>query len=116
MKVKTRTTKFPYFFWGFNKAYECELDFNKALYKNLEIKTQYCFKPFNRYVFLFLKYLPVLLIFYLTFSIYDFFPNKMIISAYVLALFLALIINFLDNLGRKFGIFFLVLFTLIIRF
>lgn len=116
MKITTRTTKFPYFFWGFNRAYECELDFNKGLYRNLEVKTEYCFKPFNYYTFLLLKYSPILLLFYLTFSIYDFFPNKMTISAYILALFLGLVINFLDNLARKIGVVFLVFLTLFLSF
>ena len=34
--LNIRTTKFPYFFWGFNKAYQCELDFKTRIYKNLE--------------------------------------------------------------------------------
>lgn len=116
MKITTRTTKFPYFFWGFNRAYECELDFNKGIYRNLEVKTEYCFKPFNYYIFLFLKFSPIILIFYATFSIYDFFPNKMTISAYTLALFLGLVVNFLDNLARKIGIAFLVILTLFLSF
>lgn len=96
-----RTTKFPYFFWGFNKAYTCELDFTNHSYKNLEKGTQYSFKPFNFYTFLALKYLPILIAFYFCFSIYDFNFNKRAIVAYVLAFILALSINFLDNLSRK---------------
>lgn len=96
-----RTTKFPYFFWGFNKAYTCELDFTNYSYKNLEKGTQYSFKLFNFYTFLALKYLPILIAFYFCFSIYDFNFNKRAIVAYVLAFILALSINFLDNLSRK---------------
>ena len=83
MKIPIRTTKFPYIFWSFNKAYECELDFQRKLYFNLEAKTNYTFKAFNFYAFLLLKYLPFVFIFYLTFSIYDFYPSKNTISAYI---------------------------------
>lgn len=116
MKFTIRTAKFPYCFWGFNRAYKCELDFKKGLYQNLEANTQYDFKPFNYYAFLLLKYLPVLLVFSLIFRIYDFVPSKMTISAYILALFLALVINYLDNLARKLGIAFLVILTLFLSF
>lgn len=99
-----RTTKFPYFFWSFNKAYKCQLDFLKGNYENLEKATHYKFKIFNRYAFLAIKYLPIIAILYLCFSIYDFIPTKPLIVAYILALFLTITINLLDNLSRKLGV------------
>lgn len=101
-KLTLRTAKFPYFFWGFNKAYICELDFTYHIYKNLDKQTQYAFKAFNPYLFLALKYLPILLIFYFCFSIYDFSLNQNTIIAYALAFILALSVNFLEHLARKF--------------
>ena len=96
-----RTAKFPYFFWSFNRAYTCELDFTNYTYKNLEKQTHYVFKDFNSYAFLSLKYLPVLLVFYFCFSMYDFSFNQNTIVAYALAFILALSVNFLENLARK---------------
>lgn len=116
MKLNIRTTKFPYFFWGFNKAYLCELDFKKNLYYNLEANTEYEFKSFNSYIFLFLKFFPLIIVFYLTFSVYDFYPHKNTITAYILALFLSLVINLLENLARKIGIIFLIAFALLLSF
>lgn len=98
-----RTTKFPYFFWSFNKAYKCKLDFVKGNYENLEKDTHYKFKIFNRYAFLAIKYLPIVVVLYMCFSIYDFIPTKPLIVAYILALFLTIAINLLDNLSRKLG-------------
>ena len=54
--------------------------------------------------------------FYLTFSIYDFYPHKNTITAYILALFLSLVINLLENLARKIGIIFLIAFALLLSF
>ncbi len=101
-KLVLRTAKFPYFFWSFNRAYTCELDFENHTYKNLDKKTHYVFRDFNPYVFLSLKYLPILLVFYFCFSMYDFSFNKNTIVAYALAFILTLSVNFLENLARKF--------------
>lgn len=101
-KLVLRTAKFPYFFWSFNRAYTCELDFANHTYKNLDKKTHYVFRDFNPYVFLSLKYLPILLVFYFCFSMYDFSFNKNTIVAYALAFILTLSVNFLENLARKF--------------
>ena len=110
--LNIRTTKFPYFFWGFNKAYECELDFEAKTYKNLEVNTSYSFEPLNVYVFLLLKYFPLLFIFYFTFSIWDFAFSKFTLSAYLLAFFLAYVVNCLENLARKAGVAVLIVITL----
>lgn len=116
MKVVLRTTKFPFFFWGFNRGYECELDFKNMHYENLESKTNYAFEKFNFYGFLALKYLPILFIFYCTFSRFDFYPSRMNIAAYVLALFLAVIVNLLEQIARKIGVVLLVIFTAILSY
>lgn len=115
-RLNIRTTKFPYFFWGFNKAYQCELDFKTRIYKNLETNTSYAFEPLNVYIFLLLKYFPLLIIFYFTFSIWDFAFNKFTLSAYILALFLVCVVNFLENLARKVGVVILVAITLGLSF
>lgn len=96
-----RTTKFPYFFWSFNKAYKCNLDFSKGEYENLEKQTHYKFTMFNRYAFLSLKYVPIVIILLLCFSIYDFIPSKIMVASYILALFLTISVNLLDNMVRK---------------
>ena len=115
-RLNIRTTKFPYFFWGFNKAYQCELDFKTRIYKNLETNTSYAFEPLNVYIFLLLKYFPLLILFYFTFSIWDFAFNKFTLSAYILALFLVYAVNFLENLARKAGIGILIIITLALSF
>lgn len=115
-RLNIRTTKFPYFFWGFNRAYQCELDFKKRIYKNLETNTSYAFEPLNVYIFLFLKYFPLLILFYFTFSIWDFAFNKFTLSAYILALFLVYAVNFLENLARKVGVGILIIITLALSF
>ncbi|MBX7491218.1 hypothetical protein [Helicobacter turcicus] len=118
MTIKTpiKTSKFPYFFWGFNKAYPCELDFIRQSYINTEANTKYAFKEMNFYVFLGLKYIPVLFAFYFSFSRYDFAFNKHTLSAYILALFLALMINTLENLARKIGVALLIAFSLLLSY
>ena len=115
-KLSIRTTKFPYFFWGFNRAYQCELDFKTRIYKNLKTNTSYTFEPLNVYIFLLLKYFPILIIFYFTFSIWDFAFNKFTLSAYILALFLVYAVNFLENLARKVGVGILIIITLALSF
>ena len=101
MKILTRTTKFPYFFWSFNRAYESEIDFTHHTYKNLEVKTEYGIKSFNFYLFLLLKYVPILLILFFCITIYDFHLTKKTIMAYALAIMLALSVNFLEHMTRK---------------
>ncbi|MCR2062055.1 hypothetical protein [Campylobacter helveticus] len=103
MNINIRTTKFPYVFWSFNKAYLCELDFKKQNYLNLELEnaTTYSFKAFNTYAFLSLKYLPILLMLFICFTRYDFYLNERNIIAYTLAFLVALSVNFLENLLRQ---------------
>lgn len=116
MKLMLRTTKFPYVFWAFNRAYECELSFEKNTYTNLEMKTAYTFKAFNFYLFLILKYFPIFIIFYFTFSIWDFYFSKSTISAYILALFLSCIVNILEHTARKIGVGILIVLTLFLSY
>ena len=101
MKIFTRTTKFPYFFWSFNRAFECEINLTQKTYKNIEANTEYGIKDFNFYLFLFLKYAPILLIMYFCVTIYDFYFTKKTIMAYALAIMLALSVNFLEFMTRK---------------
>lgn len=111
-----RTTKFPYFFWSFNQAYECELNCSNNTYKNIERSTSYYMRPFNPYVFLILKYFPVLFVFYFSFSIYDLPLSKKVVVAYSLAFLLVLGINTLDNLMRMMASLMILLSTLILGF
>ena len=100
MKLFIRTTKFPYLFWSFNRAFECEIDLKKESYKNLNMDTQYKIKPFNYYMFLLLKYLPLGFLLYFCFSIYDFNFNKLMITSYIFSILLLITINVFDNLTR----------------
>lgn len=99
--MQIRTTKFPYFFWGLNKSYKCDLDFSQGIYKNLDVGTQYKFKKLNSFSFLALKYSPILFVFYFTFNRFDFTMNNLTILAYLFALILASAINLFDNLVRQ---------------
>ncbi|EAH8851386.1 hypothetical protein EWV09_08125 [Campylobacter lari] len=98
-----RTTKFPYFFWSFNKNCKCLVDFENNRYQNLELTNNcsYNIKPFNFLFFLFLKYFFIFVVFYFVFNKYDFYLNTRNIICYCLALVLILSVNFLDNLSRK---------------
>ncbi|CAD7289539.1 hypothetical protein LMG7974_01616 [Campylobacter majalis] len=99
--MQIRTTKFPYFFWGFNRAYECDLDFEEHIYKNLEVKTEYRFKKINSLLYLIIKYLPIFFIFYFTFNKFDFSFSKTTILSHILAFILVSIVNLLDGLFRQ---------------
>lgn len=118
MKINLRTTKFPYIFWSFNKAYLCEFDIQRQSYLNLELESakKYKIKSFNLYAFLALKYCPILLIFFLCFTRYDFYANERNIIAYTLAFLIALSVNLLDNILRQIVSFTLLILALIIGF
>ena len=111
-----RTSKFPYFFWSFNKAYECELDFYKKIYKNLERHTQYDFCLFNFATFLILKYMPIFCVFVFCFNVYDFKLNINSLMSYILAIMLLFGVNFLENLTRKITIYVVLFLSLIIGY
>lgn len=100
-EIMIRTSKFPFIFWSFNKAYKCELDWQKLKYKNIEKNTEYNFKPFNKYLFLFLKYIPIILIFYFCFNKNDFAFEKNTIISYIFACVLTTSFIFLENFTRK---------------
>ncbi len=114
--LNIRTTKFPYFFWSFNKSLKCKINFSDFIYKNLELNNQFAFKPFNFYLFLILKYAPIFIIFYFVFNQYDFYFNTRNIIAYMLSFILLLSINFLENLLRKVLIIFLFIIGILISF
>lgn len=100
--MQIRTTKFPLFFWGFNRSYECSLDFEQNIYKNLEANTEYKFKKLNNFLFLILKYLPIFFVFLFTFNRFDFFLTKLTMVAYIFAIILASAINLFENMLRQF--------------
>lgn len=118
MKVNLRTTKFPYIFWSFNKAYLCEFNAQKRTYLNLELEgaKSYGIKVFNFYAFLALKYCPIMLILFLCFTKYDFYINQRNIIAYTLAFLMGASVNLLDNLLRQIVILTLLFATLIVGF
>lgn len=102
--LSIRTTKFPYFFWSFNKSYNCRLDFVNGNYENLDKNTHYTFEEMNFFLFLALKYAPILLILCFTFNLGDLPTSKETIVSYMFAVSLVLLINLLDNFLRKIGI------------
>ncbi|HEF8412114.1 TPA: hypothetical protein SGZ87_001651 [Campylobacter jejuni] len=111
-----KTTKYPYIFWSFNTGKKCEVDFNNLTYKNLELDNHFKIKKMNFYCFLILKYLPILVIFGISFNIYDFYFSKRTIFAYVLAFLLIISVNFLDNLLRMIAIFSILFFGVFASF
>lgn len=116
IKASIKTLKFPYVFWFFNQAYPCAIDIEQGIYKNLEKKTDYKIKELNKIYFLALKYLPILILFYFSFSIYDFIPNKINLLEFLFALFLTLAVNMLENLARKIAVGAILIFTLFVGF
>ena len=101
IQAKIRTTKFPYVFWFFNTSYQCKIDLQNNIYQNLDRSTEYRIKKLNKYVFLFLKYFPIVFLMFFAFNIYDFIPNKQNMIAYGLAFLMVCSINFLEDLMRK---------------
>lgn len=95
--MKIRFSKFPFVFFSFGKAVECEVDTT-----NKTIKTKsniYKYKEFNKFLFLFIKYFPVCLIFYFLFSAGDFiFTLNKFLSYLLSAILLCLVLFFTEVL------------------
>lgn len=112
MKFITRFSKFPYIFWSFGKAYECQLKDDLIICNN---KT-YEYKKFSKLYFLTLKYLPIALIFYFIITKYDFSFEIVKIITYLLSMLIFLSFFYLENLFRFISLAILFTFSLVIGF
>ena len=97
MKFITRFTKFPYVFWAFGRAIECQAQNNTISWSDKSFE----FKKMSKWTFLALKYLPIILIFFLLVTKYDFGTDRIKLISYLFSILLFLAFFYLENLLRQ---------------
>lgn len=96
-------TKYPYLFWGMKqeRAYvdleKCTLKSIKEL-KEGEERTIYKFRKFDKWKFLIVKYMPILVFFFIIFNRYDFLITGNKLLEYLVSLGFTLVIFYTRRL------------------